>query len=190
MKKNVWFLVCGILSILVSVSFLIVSFIFGSSIALIKSGQLDFTDENGAPLTGAELEAAQSLCVTVFTVLVVFMIILLAMAIFQSVVYLKYFSKSREEVKGHSGLIITAIVFSFLSAGILVGVFGILGYNNIGSQENSSNVHEVTSETVIQNPEVYESVKKGLEDLDRLKENGLINEEEYKQKRQDIINKM
>ncbi len=191
MKKNVWFTVSGVLTILTSITFVIAGIICGGSIALVKSSEFKWEDQYGNPLAGEELLAAQNAAALLLTIVTIIMLVFAVLAIFQAVVYMKYASKSREEVKQHSGLIITAIVLSFLTAGILVGIFGILGYQNIGTQSTNSNVHEVSNVVEVkENPDAYEKVKKELADLDRLKASGLVNDEEYKQKRQDIINKM
>lgn len=184
MKKNVWFLVAGIISIIESVSCALATLIFVSLIG--RVGDLPFYDEMGNPLAGEALELAQSTMRTLLITCIVMMVIVLAFSIFQAVVYMKSSKLSHEELK--KGLVITAIVFSFLSGGILTGVFGLLGYNEKISQVQVSNTIDVTN--VSTSNDGYEKVKEDLQNLENLKKSGIISEEEYAQKRKDIIDKM
>lgn len=185
MKKNGYFLAAGILSILSSVVYAIAIFAFGGVINLIKEGNYQFIDEYGNPLTAEEIELLKSTLSTVYTVLSIGFAICIIFAIFQAVVYLKYSSKSYDEMRKSSGLVITAIVLSFLSCGILIGILGIMGYMLKPQQTQETIVDMPSSDT--QN---FDKIKTQLMELDELKKSGVISEEEYAEKRKDIINNM
>lgn len=178
MKKNVWFLVCGILSIIEAVAMGLMTVIFFVFSSMIKSGAFNdlFTDPQYT-LTQQELDMMASM----LNGMAIFMLIMLAVAIFCAVVYLKYRSKTPQEIKAKSGLILTAIVLSFFVGGILVGIFGVLGYNK---------VNEEKTETFVAGESSSKDLKSKLDELNKVKEAGMISEEEYAKKREDLINKL
>lgn len=178
MKKNVWFLVCGILSIIEAVAMGLMTVIFFVFSSMIKSGDFNdlFTDPQYT-LTQQELDMMASM----LNGMAIFMLIMLAVAIFCAVVYLKYRNKTPQEIKTKSGLILTAIVLSFFVGGILVGIFGVLGYNK---------VNEEKTETFVAGESSSKDLKSKLDELNKVKEAGMISEEEYAKKREDLINKL
>lgn len=174
--KNGWFLASGILSILASVSYFIVMLV---AIALVS---VPFDQMNFDP---AITEGEYFLVKSVMTTLIIVMLILMAISIFNAVVYLKFQNKSFEETKNHSGLIITVCVFSFIVGGVLIGIFGVLGY---ALKPETPKI--VENETTENENNLPNDIKNRLEQLKDLKDSGIITEEEYNNKRNEIISNL
>ena len=116
--------------------------------------------------------------VPAFIFLAVLMFAFMAVLIFCASVYLKNSSKTYEELHS-SKKIVAAIVLSFLFGGVLIGVFGLIGYLTEPSPTTSASQTVETS-----NPDISSK----LQQLKEMKDSGIISEEEFEEKKKDILN--
>ncbi len=117
-----------------------------------------------------------------FMLVIAFLIIGIAGAIFCAVTYLSNKNKSYDELHQISGRMVTAIVFSFLVAGTLSGVFGIIGYINKDNDEQEN----ITPAQPVE-PQQKNETQTKLEALMSLRKSGVFTAEEYEQKRQALM---
>lgn len=96
---------------------------------------------------------------------------------------------SHEQLKQNNvTLLVWAIIFGVFAspAGIIAIVFAILVYNMIEKGTTESKVDVIIEAEPVKDDKT-EEIKKRLEELERYRENGIITEEEYKQKRKEIL---
>lgn len=171
-RKNVWYLVSGILSILACAGYFIVA------IVAINCLSIDYGSLTGEIYSDIELQAIK----TTFTTLLILAIIWLGLSIFSSIIFMKSYSAINKEGIPKKGSIITATVFAFLSVSLLSGIFAVIGLcakpQQVEEKKNSQN----------QNKSV-EMLDDQLNKLKKMYEDGLIDEEEYKKLRLKAIDK-
>ena len=114
-----------------------------------------------------------------FTFFAIFMLACMVILICCAVIYLKNASKSYQELHKSSKGIITAIVLSFLFGGFLTGIFGLLGYitNPIQTTQEPANSQSTSKD-----------INSRLEQLKEMKDGGIISDEEYENKKKEILN--
>lgn len=192
-KRNGWLLASGIISIIDAVLMgltafgcLILTLTYKSIAADIPP---DATIEGTVPPDG--------FVYGLFAFLIVLFLLFMTAAIVCSVIYLKNSSKSFDELHSNSGAIITAIVLSFLCCGWLVGLFAVLGYTirpveSVQTAPNTAHVEPNSAYTESPKPNhaASEEAIKKLEDLKRLYDNGLLTEEEFKEKKKEYLDKI
>ena len=178
-KKNSWFLATGVLSILGAVGVGIGAIVILSMIGMIPPEGIEITTPEGT----TEILPYATLT-SIFIILAIVLVVILAVLIFNAVVFLKNRSKTYEELHEHSGLIITAIVLSFIAGGVVCGILGLVGYTSKPAEETVSNASTIVTQTEETN------VSAKLKELKELKDSGVISDEEYEAKRKDILDKM
>lgn len=169
-RKNYWFLVSGILSIVSCAVYFIIIIV---GIVGVSNAE-NFVEG----MTQQDLQAMKS----GMLVLIALGICALAIGIFCSVTFMRYSSYSFDKVKERSGAILTAIVLCFLAINILSAIFALIGYCS-QPNENLSNYNRLKNEQDFS----IEDMQEKLEKLNRMKEKGLIGEEEFKKIRAKII---
>lgn len=176
-KKNTFFMVSAIISVVSAVSAFISSIMF----AFLNT----VADTMGPEYFETAEEYALFLEIKpMFSLLAGLMVITLAGAIFTSIVYFKKMKQSSENIVKSQGLIMAAIIISFITSGVLVGVFGIVGLNNAKREvENTNQAVEIIEEK----PNGYVEAGFKLEKLNELKEKGLISEEDYSTQKSKIL---
>jgi len=176
-KKNSYFMASTIISVISAlgsfISFLVFSFI--SSVADSMGPEYFETAEDYAVFLKMK---------PMFSLFTIIMIIAFAGAIFTSIVYFIKMNKSSKEIVNSKGIIIAAIIISFLTSGVLVGVVGIVGFNNAQKELETLNQSDGVVE-VESNSYVEAGVK--LETLNEFKEKGLINEKDYDAQKSKIL---
>lgn len=173
-KKNVWYLVSGILAILGSVTYGIMAIVSLTGLTT------DYSSMGGEALTEAEQEMMR----TTFIVMLIMSLIWLALAIYASVIFMRSYSQGQIKNQSHSGQIITAIVFCFLGVNILSGIFGIVGLCVKPEQQNSLEGNEIRNAS-----KTVDNLEEKLNKLKQMRDNGLISEEEYQKLRTSAIDK-
>lgn len=187
MKRNNWFLASGILSIIEAVGCLFALFSLVSVVVAISNGTLTAEDISGIVGASYTIEVLKSMVIY----MLFFIILAGASAVFTSVVYFKNMNRKLNEMK--KGLVITAIVFSFIFSGILVGVLALVGYNSLSKSEQVTQTYSTNNGEVYINdnttPAESETATR-LKKLERMKADGLITEEEYNEQRKKIISEL
>ena len=171
-RKNVWYLVSGILSILACAGYFIVA------IVAINGLSIDYGSLTGEIYSDIELQAIK----TTFITLLILAIIWLGLSIFSSIIFMKSYSVINKEGIPKKGLIITATVFAFLSVSLLSVIFAVIGLCVKPQQEDELKVSQNQNKSV-------EMLNDQLNKLKKMYEDGLIDEEEYKKLRLKAIDK-
>lgn len=163
-KNNAYFIVSGVLSIVAAIGYAYIAllcFILGVFAGAFESG--------------SEAEGVSLYSSTAFLVYMILALVVCVVSIFLAVVFLKNRKKTHDELRQKNGLIITAIVLSFILGGILIGVIALMGYLNTDEGVNV--------ETVGTSDGVEEKLRNLKEMLDR----GEISQEEYDEMRKKIL---
>lgn len=208
-RKNGWFTATAILSIISTVGVFFSMIMIFYTAGLFKSGNVSQFYPEIDSLTPDEKAQLLAACKAVGSLLNgvgVFLIFAIAGNIFSTVVYFQSISLSYDQLREHKGKVITAIVFSFICGGVLIGIFALLGY--LVKPENEQYVLTDASQqiatpvtntqtTVAQPAHATSAHKSSTNDLNNMRETlttlksmfdeGLINEEEYNKKRSEIL---
>lgn len=178
MKKNGWFIGAGVLAILEAISYFIASLALFLTAAIAGSDSWIVNQPDGT-----QQEIVISELIPFFIFFAVLMAIFFVISIIIATIYLKNASKSYDELHQKSGKIITTIVFSFITGGMICGILGIIGFNTNNSETNNQ---QQTPENNYTSSNT-EDISKRLEQLKNMKESGIVSEEEYETKKKEIL---
>lgn len=186
MKRNVWYLVTGILNIVGAVSSFIsalVMIIMGSSMfTMLVEGEID-----PSIMTAEDIEIMQMMegfFTAFYYVMIVLILAQIVISIFASIKFIK-FSATNEK----SSSVVLWIVLTFIFCGILNGILAVVGY--INCDENVapvavSNSHSGGQQAQLNGVPVYSNLNQ-LKDLQKLRDENVITEEEYEAMRVRIL---
>ena len=169
-RKNYWFLVSGILSIVSCAVYFIIIIV-----GIVGVSNAENLIEG---MTQQDLEAMKS----GMFVLISLGICAFALGLFCSIIFMRYSSYSFDKAKEKSGPIITAIVLCFLAINILSGIFALVGY----CSKPMENAQKFDKEIDVLGHGL-DDIEVKLEKLNKMKEKGLIEDEEFKKIRSKII---
>lgn len=175
MKKNVFYLITGILSFVNAFS----GIVGAICMLVVGSGLMDIVFQEVAMT--AEDMAILSEMSELYSVMYYFLIAMVLIQIIVCVligVNMIKFSNTNEK----SGKVILWTVMSFLFSGIVAGVLAIVGYTNGGTEatvtNNNSENQAVNSSS---------SISEKLKNIQKLREENAITEEEYERMRLKIL---
>ena len=178
-KKNTFFMVSAIISVVSAVSAFICSIMF----AFLNT----VADTMGPEYFETAEEYAVFLKIKpMFSIFAGLMVITLAGAIFTSIVYFKKMKQSSEDIVKSKGLIIASIVIAFVTSSAIIGIFGIIGLNKAQKEAAVvANADSIESAKI----NIYDDAGLKLERLNELKAKGLISEEDYAAQKSKILEK-
>lgn len=186
MKRNIWYLVTGILNIVGAVSSFIsalVMIIMGSSMfTMLAEGEID-----PSLMTQEDIELMQMMegfFTAFYYVMLILILAQIVVSIFASIKFIR-FSATNEK----SSSAVLWVVLTFIFCGILNGILAIVGY--INCDENVAPVTVRPAQSSEQQEQVnavpvYSNLNQ-LKDLQKLRDENVITEEEYETMRVRIL---
>ena len=186
MKRNIWYLVTGILNIVGAVSSFIsalVMIIMGSSMfTMLTEGEID-----PSLMTQEDIELMQMMegfFTAFYYVMLILILAQIVVSIFASIKFIR-FSATNEK----SSSAVLWVVLTFIFCGILNGILAIVGY--INCDENVAPVTVSPAQSSEQQEQVnavpvYSNLNQ-LKDLQKLRDENVITEEEYETMRVRIL---